>query len=442
MAYKLKGFIQLTSSISDTPSDINTFGEISTQSLTYSRNKKIYTDNNVSNKFNLISFYTKDTNSDIDVPLVVREKLFEISNWISTTQTGINAYGTRSSFLNELTNIFSTSITGVSCGELVTNVNGISFPEWIGFSQLGIPSIEVFSSNEIKVWYSDSSFKLQYDESELVVIPPVKVINELLGNRTSVDTKLNDFILNDSLNEIQLAKGDLPESSILSDSYLWVDRNDNNNRLNTRWIILVYGRIVDNQDYVKLAIRNYISAHSSEPESIWKIVLPDIYSNTEFLIFPKWENYAIRERQLQIGQHSPIVNVNKEISYLKAILSEISDSHIDLHTEVLPTQYKSLSVISISNTSNRDNIYSLLQTIPDYLNIPTTSILFELMAPLTKDWILKLGTALTAADTIGTYDNAPVGMRKIVRNNILFISFKLNNIEYLVSSKATTPNYI
>jgi hypothetical protein len=441
MTYRLKGFVQLAGSVYSTPSSIAAFGEISTQSLTYSKNKKVYVNSNTAISTNLIAFLSQDTSGNVEVPGVIKDQVFSITEWVVTTQTSNGAYTQKAAFLNALTNQFNINLSGVNCGDLIKDASGTYFPEWIGFTKLGISSTLPYGKNEIKIWYADGSFRSQYDENEIVVIPPVVNLNDFFGNKVSVETKVNEYRENNLLASIQTAKDIYPESSIMAESYLWIDPTNTTNRLNITWTVLVYGNISDQEDYIKIAIRNYIAQNSTRTESEWRAIFPDIYKNTEFLILPRWRNYAIEERQLQVGQHSPISNLAKEIKYIKDKFPIYSEQFIQTNLCSLPIQYRSLNALAIGGLDNRDNLFSILSIIPDYLNVPTSSTLFELMRVSTKEWSLKTSTAIIAAETMGSFDNAPSGMRKVLRGNILFISFKVNGIEFLVSTKATTPNY-
>lgn len=441
MAYRLKGFVQLAGSVYSTPNSIAAFGEISTQSLTYSKNKKVYVNSNISNSTNLIAFLSQDTSGSVDVPGVIKDQVFSITEWIFTTQTSNNAYTQKEAFLNAFTNQFNINLSGVNCGELVQDTSGTYFPEWIGFTKLGISNTLPYGENEIKIWYADSSFRTQYDENEIVVIPPVKDLNDFFTNKETLENRINYHRQNNFLSDIQMEKDIYPESSIVSEKYVWIDPTNNNNRLDIPWTVLIYGRINDKEDHIKIAIKNYIENNSNRLENEWVRLFPDIYKNTEFILIPRWNNYAIKERQLQTGQHSPIINLHKEINFIKTIFPSYSDSFIQTNLFSVPIQYRSLILLTIGGSENRDNLYNILNIVPDYLNTPTTSILFDLMNKSTKELVLKITEAVIAAEKITSFDSAPIGMRKILRNNILFVSFKVNGIEFMVSTKATTPNY-
>ena len=440
MSYSLKCFMQLSASLINTPNTIAPFGEISNQSLTYSRDQKVYINNDPTTMI-LRAFYTKSSNATVEIPEVIKNKIFEVTQWIKQIQYSINAYNTKAAFLSALTNQFGTVLTGINCGDMVSNQEGIYFPSWIGFVQLGISNTQFYSDNLIKIWYSDERFRIEYDENEIVVIPPVSNLEGLFSSKASVENALINFRNNELINRINLAQNNIPSTTINNETYLWKDPTNVNNTLNTIWTVIVYGRLDGNSDYIKDAIRQYIADNSTRNENDWRALIPDIYLSTEFYIFPRWSNMSISERELQAGQYSPIVNLKRELNYLKTFMTNLTSTHIETFLAVMPFQFKSVVAIVISGKDNRDNIFNIKDVFPDYLNVPTTEVLFELQSTKTKEWIILMGYALVAAETIGTFDSVPLGMRKVFRNNILYVTFKYDNIEYLVSTKATTPSY-
>ena len=365
--------------------------------------------------------------------------VFEITQWINQVQNSVNAYNTRATFLSALTNQYNTQLTGIDIGEMVTH-NGITFPSWIGFIQLNISSSNFYSENQVKIWYSDSSFRTEYDENELVVIPPLANLETFFSTKTSVDLALAEYKDN-LLAAISTARNGIPETDIIKETYLWKQSNNTNNTTNTNWSILIYGRLDGNGDYVKDAIRAYIAANTTRTEEAWKAVLPDIYLSTQFYIFPKWMNMSISETQLEVGQYSPIVNLRKEINYVKSFFTLANATHIETYLTVMPFQIKSISASFVSGPDNRDSIFSIRDVFPDYLNVPTTEVLWDMQSTKTKEWILQMGLALLSAEIVNTFDAVPTGMRKVTRNNILYVVFKYDNIEYLVASKRTIPGY-
>jgi hypothetical protein len=373
----------------------------------------------------------------VNVPAVFKSSIFNLSDWLLDIQMTASAYTDRTSLLSALANQFNNVLGGFDCGLLVS-AGSLVFPEWISFSRLDIANTDPAKDNTVKIWFSDSSFKEQYDQFELFVIPSVNDLNSFFGTKANLELALSSFNTSDFIDKLDFIRGNNPESYIHKDSYIWTKGTE---QLNVNWSIVVYGRVGDNAEAVKQAIQDYIVQKSTKTKAEWTSIFPDIYKNTEFTILPRWHNYARAQRILVSGIYSPICNLNKELGYAKSILSGYPAEFINTNVFVLPTQYKSLVLLVVGGVTNRDNLFKITDVYPDYINVPTTDPSFESMDTATKSWILQLTELIIAAETLGVNDPVPSGSRKVARGNVLYISKKINGIEYLISTKSSTPQY-
>lgn len=437
--YTLKGFLKTDKESAKDPNSISAWGEISTQALTYAKRVSLYIDNLTD--IELIVFTSRDSSTgDVNVNSAIRNKIFLISNWLLDLQANASTrINDRATLLSRLTDTFNTDLTSINIGDLIVDAEGVYFPEWIGFSVLYTGT--TFIENQVKVWYSNNAFLNQYDENEIIVIPPVENIDDLFSTKTSVTTKAKIFQDNLLISKIQEAKGILPESSITDSDYLWKETGNPTNTLMLNWVTIIYGNIGNNIDAIKLAIKQYILSHSTKPEADWKFILPDIFTNTSFYIMPRWKNYAIQERAIEAGQYSTIVNAFKELTYVKNHLPLLPSGFVEDNLRFMPTNYKSVALNVIGDTTNRDNMYSIESIFSDILNVPTTDMLFESMNVVTREFLLKLTRALKLAEETGVYDSVPFGYNKVTINNVMYITFIDNAITYLISTKVTTPGY-
>jgi hypothetical protein len=440
MAYILKGFIELSSSLQDSPNDISTFGELSTYSLTFSKNKKVYVDATPSN-MELVAFTTKtSTNNLVEVPQYFRDQIYDITTYLLTLQQSNNAITDKQALITHLADQYNTEVISLNLGDLVEDNNNITFPTWIEFRQLNVTASD-YTENTIRIWYSDESFKTQYDEYEIFIIPPIANIDSLFGNLQAVTLAVNNYSKALLLNRINVIKNGNPETTIATEDYTWHDFSNITNTLNTTWTAVIYGRVGEDLDAIRLAIRDYIDVNSARPETDWRVVYPDLYLNTEFYFLPRWKNYAIQERQLQVGQHSPIVNLKKELDYVKRTFTSFSDTFVNSNLCAIPSQFRSLMLLAIGSPDNVGDTYTINKIVPDYLNVPTTDPGFDMMSVDTRTFHMNLHNAIVWAEKVTSYDTLPNGLRKVVKNNILFVVFKFKNIDYYISSKITTPDY-
>lgn len=437
--YSLKGFMQASTAITRQAGEINVWGELSTQALTYAKSLKIYADN--TSDIELVVFSSKTSTGKVDPILTFRTKVFEVFNKLMVLQLlPSTTITTREALLSHITNQYANSLTNINIGEMVMDSTGVYMPEWIGFSLVTTGSTTI-TENEVKIWFSDSSFLNQYDETEIVVVPPIGNLDDMFLPSNVLAPKLDEYYTNQLINKIQEAKGLLPESTIVENTFVRNNPSNVSIRLNTKWVVLLYGRLGNNIDAVKEAIKAYILANTTKTVAQWTAIFPDIYKNTLFFIYPRWKNFAIQERQLETGQYSTSTDPLRELKYVKKVLPTVPTDFIDSNLRLIPTNFKSVMLSIVGGTDNRNNLFSLDSIYPDILNVPTTDPLFDLMSTNTKGFIIALVKALEVAEKCGAYDNVPTTMSKVVISNVIYISFEYGNINYLVATKSSLPGY-
>lgn len=425
---------------------ISPIGELSTHALTFAKDKGMY----AFAQTPLLTLYSFSSALDVEgtqaipVPTVISEHAFGVIDWIHTKQMAAGSPAAREMFLNDLIQQFMTSTMGMNCGEMVEVTPGAWMPEWVSWKVTNVDAASPANDNEVTLWLSNQAFITQYDNSSVTVVPPLKLLDVFFGEKSAIVAALAARTLNQTMLDVQTAKAGFPETVVAAEAFDWVDPTNPATRIPTNWTFLIYGAAGDNEDSVREAIRAYIAANSSHTEAEWKTIFPDIYKSTEFLIFPRWHNYAVADRVLQAGTYSPVVNVRKEIDWLKLRLTAgtgYTPAFVENHATVLPCNYKSLALLITAGPDNRNALFDILRVYPDIINVPTSDTLFELMAFGTKEWLLGLNRLLVVAEKATAYTSLPADMHRLVRNGVMYITGRFNAITYLVATKATTPPY-
>jgi Na+-transporting NADH:ubiquinone oxidoreductase subunit NqrE len=86
-------------------------------------------------------------------------------------------------------------------------------------------------------------------------------------------------------------------------------------------------------------------------------------------------------------------------------------------------------------------LFDITQVYPDILNVSTTSVDYNRMSADTQGMLSRLNEMILIAETLTYYSDIPVNYRKVQRYGITFISTRYMNIEFMVASKLTTPQY-
>lgn len=435
--YQLKGFAAIDTLVSNVEGVIAPIGELSTYSATFTKERLIYpsvTNPNITtNIFSSISSLT----GNVVPPEVIMTLADIMLGWIYERQLASTVVETRQQFQDALASNFVTECVGVVCGDLIYAANGKQFPEWISWKTREYAD----EDNITTIWLSDQSFRQKYDNYELVIVPPIPNIDTFFNGAGAVLASVSSVTHVDRFNMIQSARGDHPETVLVGVSYNWIDPLNPANQINTNWSVLIYGPNGNDNDIIRESIAEYILTNSAHTESEWKTIFPDIFKRTEFLFFPRWHNYAIPNLVLQSGIYSPVTYSTKEITYLKSILSDYTALFVEQHAGVMPHPYKCLALDVIGGFENRENLFDITQIYPDILNVSTTSVDYNRMSADTQGLLSRLTEMILIAESLTYYSDIPVGYRKVERYGVMFVSTRYMNIELLVSSKLTTPQY-
>lgn len=434
--FVLKGFISHSQFASNALGVVAPIGEISTQSLTYAREIGLYKSTGISTDISLTTFMTamdavpqQLTQDIVDHAVTIAKHIYDRS---------IAAHGEiyADELLNNLIDTFGSVAENFACGEIV-NDGTVWMPEWLEWKNTSIASVNT-SDNAFKVWFADTSFQNQYDEYEIVVVPPFDNLDNFFRTGGEVDSLLSAITPSETMNRIQLAKNGYPETVIRAETYDYVDPYNADHKVPATWNVLIYGNAGNNIDAIADALINYILAHSAYTRDDWIKILPDLFRHTEFVIVPLWDQYAIPNRDIVAGIYSPITNLKRALALIKQVVVNYPGSHIDENVDVMSHPYKSLSLLAVGSPDNRNDWFKITDLFPDYINVSSTSIDFNRMSQTTQGWVNLLNDMLIGAEKMGFYTSLPVGMTKTVRNGVLYLVKRYGTVNYLIAAKVNT----
>lgn len=428
--YLLNGFIPHASLVVNTPGVNNPIGELSTESLTFSREKGVYK-SNTNTGIVLISFKSEQDGVEVAVPLDMYEQAIAVSK--SVYDRTFAAPGTPQSLdtiLSDLTAQFSGQANTFQGGP-IRNDGRFYMPEWLSWKS------NLLADAEIKIWYVDAAFKSQYPFDTIVVVPPFDNIDQFFLAGQQVETILNNITAADSTNRLQAAKGGHPETVVRAEMFNYYDPLNVARVIPTTWGVLIYGEAGNNIDKIKEALINYILTHSTHTRNEWAQILPDLFLRTEFICIPLWNQYAIENRVTTAGIYSPIAYIPQTLALMKAKLPTYAPTHIDQFASLQGFPYKSLAIAIIGNVENRGSKYKLIDHFPDYIAVSSTSQDFNRMQVRTREWALMMARLVEAAEEITDFTAPPEGITKMTRDGILYVVQSYESVQYLVASRAS-----
>lgn len=437
--YGFKGFMEIDGLQSTTPGQVGTIGDLSSKAQTFSRSLAQYTTPTFPSLM-LYSFKSRTESGNITIPALLQTQIFAVANWAYQYQRAQTAAITSGAFVAAASAQFSGQAVSFSCGEMI-QADGFSFPSFIRWINPTLATNSPNAGAEVKIWFSDLAFQAQYDEYEIVVVPPIPNISLFHSGAAVVQAAIDAYSHNSLISAIQAASGVYPYTSLQARRFSYVDPTNVQNRIMTDWTLLIYGPAGNNIDAIQLAIQAYLLANSSQSEASWRPLFPEIYTSTEFYLLPRWKNIAIPAMTLQQGAYSSFLKISKELNYLKGIFQDFNAGFIETYAASMPTNYASLQTLVLPDSGNDDQSMNIVAIFPDLVDIPFNDTMFNMMSAKTRGWITAIETVLIAAERATADSTLPPGMSRVVRNNILFISREYEGVNYLVATKATTPAY-
>jgi hypothetical protein len=433
----LKGFVTHSMMANNTPGIVAQIGEISTQSMTYAREKGLYRSDGAPN-LTLVSFLSKQDGNVVTVGNDLADHTLLIAKYIydKAINSTVTLYADQ--LLSDLFDTFDAVAGDFECGEIVDDGQYMA-PEWLSWTNKSITDL---GENTIKIWFADESFRSQYDEFEIVVIPPIDNLDNFFKSSSEVRALVTAFSPSQVMDRVNAVKGIFPETAIRAETFNYIDPFNSANKIPVTWHLLVYGLAGNNSDSISDALQDYILANTTHPRADWLALFPDIFRRTEFTIVPLWDQYGIPNRVIEAGIYSPLVNLKRVQTLFKQLVVNYPGTHIDENLDIMSHPYKSLQLMIVGGPENRENWFQISQVYKDYINVSSTSLDFNRMTQPTKDWALMLLDLLLAAEKMTEYSSVPPGMSRVIRGSNVFISKSIGNIMYLVLAKKCLPTVI
>lgn len=426
-----KGFAHQGYLVDNAMHAVNPIGELSSMGSTYSRDKLLYTNTNY-NGLTLVGFEYKLDGAPITMSLANQNTLFEIIDWIYAQSRQGNFTGDRLDFQNKFVIQFGSRLEYKNSGLMARYQNDKYCPEFIEIAPSGAAALISW-----KVWFSDEAFRNQCDVSEILVIPPVDDLDSLFDTYVSVKDLITPPDIQGLNNKANGIKGEYPYTALRTWDFEWVDRGNSSNRITMYWLTVHYGEAGNNLDSVKEALRNYILANSIHSREEWAKIAPDIFTSTEFIFIPAFQNVAVPNRTRQTGLYSPTITpaVANQMAALFSKGTGYTVPHITGHTEITSSLFRSVALTVVGGPENLYGIKKFSQRYPDYANLQTTHVDFGYMGEGTRQFVMLITQLIALADSTTPSTSIPRGFNRITRDGVVYVSATLDRFLYLVVTK-------
>lgn len=426
----IKGFYSVPKLNNNQDNSTAIFGELSQYASTFTRDLKTFAKG--ASQVNFCLFSCKKDGAKFELTQAFSDLACEVGEWAYETGPTITNINTKNDFAQMLQNHFGVRINTVTCGELVAD-SITRMPEWISWDTVGPAGVYRF-----KIWLSSVEFETSYDEFEILIVPPVDRIDKLFQPYPELIGELNKNTLSAIHDRMTLVRNKCPETITRTEMVEVIDKTNTNNRVSIGWTALIYGPFGDTIDNIKDAIKLYINNNSTNTESDWRALIPDLYNTTCFYVIPNWERFAIRPRLAMPGIHSPVFNSMANFNRMKAMTSTyLSTSHLETNLECTFHRYKDIALNIVGGEQNRLGLFKFSDYFADYIAQESTNEDFNRQTQATKDITNLLTVMLKKIDTFETDSNLPINIRLVEKHNQKFLVSKMQNVEYYILMKPT-----
>jgi hypothetical protein len=306
-------------------------------------------------------------------------------------------------------------------------------PEYIDIALTG-SGVE---ANQVKVWFASNAFLNQYDDYEILVVPPLEPVDTFHDTYANVKAKVALIKWPEILERVETKKNGRPETKVRADTFDWVDKNNRTLKVSTDWTTIIYGAAGDNIDNVKNAIVEYILANTAKTRDEWAVIFPDLFTATEFIITPMWNNYSVPNSGVQAGRYSSITDITEAIATaLKTVKGTgYTEAYVQSIISILGYTYKGINLVVVGGPDNRDGINKIKDQFKDYMGISSTNADYLLMSPTTRAWLDMLARMMIIAEEMTPDTTVPQGFTRMARDGVYYVVRTYEKVQYLVVSK-------
>ncbi len=456
-AFLLKGFLvdeALASAVSGT---VSQFGQVSDYSRTFSTTKTSFSNEATDVNIRYESFYAvNQTGTNVAIPADAIAHVLAVGAWVYGRVAASSIVNEAAPFTNFITqfiaqfSVGNLAISSVSLDTLVQSAQtaGQYCPDYIQWT--ATDSANGNATYTFKVWFIDASFQNQYDQFQIVVVPPFSPVDGFNDTQANVNLKLSAQTLAGNIAAINTTIGNHPPTAITTQSYTWFEPSTSGGNGNisspTVWSFIVYGPLGLHTTNLANAVVAYLEnvANTALSPAQWQAMFPSVFQAINYFIVPLW-NKVVEVGPIPL--FSPVANFGNIMTDVQSalpssIFTSISapQSFYNQYLYGTTTVWQDLFLWIIGAPTNSNADFDFHAKFPDYLNISLTDPNSAKMSAITVGFVQFLETLLTTALTLTLatpLSAMPSGIQSTQINGLLYAEGTYNGISYLAISKGS-----
>lgn len=431
--YNLYGFVEIPNFGNKTPGQVATVGELSQLGRTFSTEIEQYTSTTYKD-VQLVSIDSRRDDSLVTVGLTYSDGALHIAQWLYDRSIQGQLGNDPVAIRQALNAQFGSSVNIKTVGDIVTQNGRYYFPAYLAFSMTNTGE-----DNDIYLWFADEYFtqKVPYPRYEMRPLLPFDDIDLLMGGPESVLPLLKALTAADFANRAQTLAGSKPYY-LWSNEYEWHCLTNSDITYSCPLGELINGLAGVNIDFIQANLRTTILTQSAHSEDDWRIVLPQLFKKTEFLLVPLWDRKSLYNQDESTRLYSPTTRLKDATikAYTDKYMTDLSASFLDGNLCLSGSAYKNLSFLSCGNPDNYGAKTSFDAQFPEYAVVNTLSPEFSKIPARVRLFITKMVDLFMTAETATASSLVPTGFTRVERNGVSYITFTYESCQYLCPIRA------
>lgn len=425
--YSLYGFIEIPNFQSNDADTIATIGELSAFGRTFSTEVGLYSLPAYEN-VQLISIDSRRDKALATVGLGYTDPVLHIAQWLYDRSMQGQLGQDPLVIKQALTAQFGASANITSVGPVVIQGGRYYFPSYITLNLTNTGE-----SNELYIWFADTAFTstYAYPGYEMRLINQVTPVDTLMGSAEAVLAVLKTITPATFTAALQSAMGQKPTTSAWSNEYTWHCLTNPDITYPFPLGALLNGVAGSNIDNILDFIRETFLANSQHAIADWRVVLPEVFRQTEFILVPLWDRKSLDNQDQSTRLYSPTSRAFGTKPYTDRYMPEFTADWLKQNLTTSMCIYKNLTFLACGNPDNYGAKFAFDEQFPKYAAISTLSPEFSKIPEYTRNFIVQMVALFTQAEIDNGKGILPAGLTRIERNGVIYVTFTYDSCQYL-----------
>jgi hypothetical protein len=287
---------------------------------------------------------------------------------------------------------------------------------------------------QLRVWLSNQKFYQLYPLSTIgAAIPPLP-LSELYTLSISGSTaSVFATALAASTASQQQLQGYIQSAQYSGYAAQGVTFVDGNGNATIVQFNLLYNGCAPGAIAIRTAIRTLLLNSGVGTAAGWQAIAPALFVTELFYLLPMWE---LTTTLVNVIIYPNVAPVQQVLSDATTALFDLPTGFVAANADLITVFYNGMTVIAVPDSENVGTRLSLSGEHPTYQDVATTSLAFDTMTALTRQFAALLGAAISAAAG-NPISNSALAVYTPPNDTRTYITFTVADVAYYVMTRAS-----